>query len=274
MSYDNWKISTQTKVQGAINLHNALCSEALDFFIMTSSISGILGTPGQSNYAAANSFLDSLSRHRRSQNQNSFSIVLPMVLGVGVVAENQELESSLKRKGLYGIEEDKLLECFEASLASHGIGSTADHLVAGLDPAQLQMSLSGDAAADVFWKDDVRFNHVLGQIDHAGRSDALGGSQSILSTITTAGSAGQAISAANDYIIEKLSRILLLGPDDFETESKAIADYGIDSMIGAEFRNWIFKEFATDIPFQKLLGSSFTIRKLSDLVCANQGISV
>jgi hypothetical protein len=62
--------------------------------------------------------------------------------------------------------------------------------------------------------------------------------------------------------------------DEFDLEGKAIADYGLDGMIGAELRNWIFKEFATDIPFQKLLGSSFTITKLSALVCANHGIVI
>ena len=45
-------------------------------------------------------------------------------------------------------------------------------------------------------------------------------------------------------------------------------------MIGAELRNWIFKELGLDIAFQQLLGPSLTIRKFSELVVANQGIQI
>lgn len=45
-------------------------------------------------------------------------------------------------------------------------------------------------------------------------------------------------------------------------------------MIGAELRNWIFKELALDIPFQQLLGPGLTITKFATQVCANQGVSV
>ena len=62
--------------------------------------------------------------------------------------------------------------------------------------------------------------------------------------------------------------------DEFEPDTKRISSYGLDSMIGAELRNWIFKEFALDIPFQQLLGESMTVTRFAGLVCANQGIVV
>ncbi|KAL8921987.1 MAG: hypothetical protein Q9208_005441 [Pyrenodesmia sp. 3 TL-2023] len=268
MTYENWQISTTTKVQGAINLHKALANTPLDFFVMTSSVSGTLGTPGQSNYAAANSFLDAIAKHRRAHGLRAVSLILPMVLGVGVVAENNEIEEALKRKGMYGIDEEHLLEAFETAMS---IQDSADHLVVGLDPAKLQRSMAAAGTTDNFWTEDVRFNNLLATM-RSSSGEGVSAGKSVLASIKSAPSPAEAADVATEAIVGKLGRMLMLDEDQFDLDAKSIGDHGLDSMIGAEFRNWVFKEFAMDVPFQQLLAPSLTIARFSVQVCESMGI--
>ncbi|RYP61915.1 hypothetical protein DL771_009957 [Monosporascus sp. 5C6A] len=259
MPFENWKTSTDPKVRGAANLHAALGNTPLDFFIMTSSVSGTLGTPGQGNYAAANSYLDALALHRRAAGQVATSIILPMVLGVGVIAENTKLEDSLKQKGMYGIDEEQLLEAFEAAIVSQSQQHVPSHVVVGLDPYKLQKAAKNAEVSSSFWMEDVRFNHVVHDMESSA-DDA-------------AGSPAEAMGAVTEHFTGKLARMLMLSPDDFEADIKSVADYGIDSMIGAELRNWIFKEYRLDIPFQQLLAPTLTIGNFAKQVCSAAGVS-
>jgi polyketide synthase 7 len=64
----------RAKVDGAWNLHELTRDLDLSAFVMFSSMAGIVGTPGQGNYAAANSFLDGLAAHRRAHGLAGLSV--------------------------------------------------------------------------------------------------------------------------------------------------------------------------------------------------------
>ncbi|KAI1474013.1 polyketide synthase [Daldinia eschscholtzii] len=277
LTYDSWVTSVKPKVLGSSNLHEATKDLDLDFFIMTSSVSGTLGTPGQSNYAAGNAYMDTLARLRRQQGKRAAAIVLPMVLGVGVVAENAALEDSLKRKGMYGIDEDGLLDSFEVAIVEQGNPESVDfdHVVVGLDPSLLgKAKAEAEGDVDVFWAVDPRFSTLLHAMESGSKNDVGGGADSILARVKNAATPAEAVAAVEEHFIAKLSRVLMLDLEDFEGEGRSVASFGIDSMIGAELRNWIFKELGLDIAFQQLLGPSLTIKGFSQLVVANQGIQI
>ena len=91
MKLDQWKDAVWPKVQGSWNLHKLLPS-GLDFFIMLSSISGIMGNRGQANYAAGNTFMDALAHHRVHSGERATSLNLGFFLSAGVVKESAALE--------------------------------------------------------------------------------------------------------------------------------------------------------------------------------------
>jgi NAD(P)-dependent dehydrogenase (short-subunit alcohol dehydrogenase family) len=62
------------KAVGARLLDVLTVDDPLDWFVMFASAAGVLGSPGQANYAAANAFLDALAHDRRRRGRHALSI--------------------------------------------------------------------------------------------------------------------------------------------------------------------------------------------------------
>ena len=74
------------KVRGGWALHKLTLEDPLDFFILFSSGAALLGSPGQSNYAAANGFLDGLAHYRQARGLPALSINWGSWAEVGMAA--------------------------------------------------------------------------------------------------------------------------------------------------------------------------------------------
>ncbi|TVY18290.1 Reducing polyketide synthase DEP5 [Lachnellula arida] len=280
MTYSKYMAAVVPKVRGAQSLHTALADAQLDFFVMTSSISATLGNPGQTNYCAANSFLDALAWHRNLNGLPAISLVLPMILDVGVVAENEDIEISLARKAMYGIDEREMLRSFETAMMqptpSPATASSGNaQIILGLEPAYLAAALSADDAADAYWVSDARLANLSATVKEIqGAGSGRRSESNFASQLKSAVAEGPdfVIQAIASHIMHRCSRILMVALEDFSFDGQSIADYGLDSMIGAELRNWLFKEFELDISFQHLLAPTVTFKKLAHIVAAKIGV--
>src|SRR5579871_4459747 len=89
MTYHQYQLAIGPKVRGSWGLQ-AFLDKDLDFFVMLSSITSMVGNRGQANYAAVNSYLDALARQLVSRGVKAVSINLGTIKSVGYVAENYE----------------------------------------------------------------------------------------------------------------------------------------------------------------------------------------
>lgn len=103
MTPDRFEKVLRPKCGGALNLHESTKEEKLDHFICISSISSLIGNPGQASYIAANSFLDAFAHYRRSNGLPASVINLGVLAETGVVARDKNIAVMLDTAGITGL---------------------------------------------------------------------------------------------------------------------------------------------------------------------------
>ena len=221
------------KVLGARNLDALTRDTALDFFVLFSSATTLMGNPGQANYVAANAAMESLAAERRARGAPGLAVAWGAIGEVGHVAEDDKLAKSLTEKiGLALLPPRRAFAMLEEALAS---------------PA----AMVGIAALD--WR-------RLAVLPSVARSPAFAALRE---------GAGQDDSAADEDVAEFAKRLATLPPREaLELVTRRIADhvakvtqaeggldpgkpiveFGLDSLMAVELQMGLEKQFAVSLP--------------------------
>ena len=107
----------RAKLDAAVYLDELTRNHTLSSFILFSSLSGLLGTPGQANYAAANTFLDALAQHRRVNGQVATSLAWGPWDEGGMAAQLNESDTArIQKMGISFLSQQQGLTLFDAAL--------------------------------------------------------------------------------------------------------------------------------------------------------------
>ncbi|OJZ89749.1 hypothetical protein ASPFODRAFT_183092 [Aspergillus luchuensis CBS 106.47] len=285
MPHNAWHTTMGPKVRGTWNLHDVLRKKGrdsqLDFFVMTSSISGTIGTATESNYCAANSFLDAFARYRNHLGLPAISIGYGMISEVGYLHEHSDIEALMKRGGVHPINEDELIQIMNMALVNqrprtwdprydHLAGS---HILTGVEFTSLQEQRERGFEGD---------NHVLADPRAAlftasfargaageGKSETQNAAAQLPGDIARALRNNQNVESCLDalraVVSKKMSNLILLPENDLKAD-QPLGDSALDSMLAAEFRTFVFRMFEVDIPFVVLLKRSTTVNHLVDII--------
>ena len=229
-SWDRFEQVLWPKVLGAWHLHRATLELDLDLFILFSSVTGVVGNPGQTNHGAANAFLDQLAAHRRTLGLPGQSMAWGAWSGIGEAEEQRErIEKQLAYSGAGWISPQQGMKAFEWLVRQDVTLSTvtaADWSVIGEELESRPPFLE-----DLFVK----------KIARVRKDDDPASSEGLLSQLREA-PAEEKRNFLAAFIQEEIKAVLRLASRPSATAS--FFDLGMDSLMAVELRNRLNRAFS------------------------------
>ena len=235
------------KVDGAWNLHALTLHRPLDFFVLFSSVSSLVGNPGQANYVAANAFLDAFAHYRRSLGLPAMTINWGHVAGAGYVSRHKELSELLTSRGFLGLSPHQVMEALSRTLQKKPIQMGVmrmdwQKVARSLSTAELSQRLSALAgASSLEQQGGEEGSRIREALLHAKPEER----EEIVQT----------------YIREQVARVLGASASKLDAD-RPLNELGLDSLMGVELKNRVESDLALSLPMRELMQSP-TINSLS-----------
>ncbi len=217
----------RAKALGGLYLHELTENLSLSEFVLFSSVSSIVGSPGQANYAAANTMLDGLASYRRSLGLSATSINWGSWSDVGMAASLQSADHERwKTAGVGWIDPVAGMQWMERILQA-GLVQAA---VMPMDWKKFCSRIPRNAMPS--WLRLIASEHLPKNVEQSGATPEL---LHILRSSRT----GNEIAIVRDHIVALAVRTLGLNSEQPPEMQRPLGDLGFDSLTGVEFCNAI-----------------------------------
>ena len=245
------------KVLGSWNLHLASLKLRLDYFVMQSSITSVMGNTGQSNYGAGNAFMDSLAHYRRSLGKCGQSINWgPLEVGM---AKDPNTVSMLAKSGYFALSTLEISYCLTDVLLHNSIQITLGRF----DWNIIAKMLSTNAMASIRPK-YRRLVADMGKLPRAGSSATEAHSIGLQSKLRAIPETDW-MKTTIHLVLHTVATIFALDPAQIGKET-ALSVLNIDSMLAMTLSNDIEDNTNCKIPVVYLLSEEATIESVAEMI--------
>jgi NADPH:quinone reductase-like Zn-dependent oxidoreductase/acyl carrier protein len=229
------------KVDGADNLDRLTRALPLDYFVLFSSATTVIGNPGQAAYVAANGFLEGLARERRSAGLPALAVAWGAIADVGVLARGGATRDSLaQRAGARGIKARAALDALGEALAKPIAGASIVIADVNWSTARAHLPLMASPTYGRL---------ARGEAASAASADAVIDLDDLAARLGPA----QARRAVADVLVEEIGRILQM-PRDEVSRTRPLAEIGLDSLMAVELAISMETRFGLDAPLGAAAG--------------------
>lgn len=245
------------KLEGARLLDRLSAEHALDFFVLYSSATTLLGNPGQSVYVAANHWLEGLAASRRARGLPATCARWGAIEDAGFLARNEKTREALKNR-LGG----------DALMADHALACLGEMIVTDQQALALGKPGRSLGVLELEWGALARFlpTAATPRFDEiARRAGDDDGSQAQQDDIAAAlaGLSGEALQTAIVEILKgELSKILLIDMAAIDV-NKSVYDMGFDSLMGVELMTAVEARLGISIPVM-MISEAATLWRLAE----------
>ena len=243
------------KAIGAWNLDAETTDDALDYFVMFSSLTSTFGNPLQANYAAANAYLDALAHHRRAQGRHALAVNWGPLAQVGYVSRHRDVAEYLERQGYGAFTPEQAFEVLATLLRRDAAHMTA----ARIDWAR--WAESAPAAASSAMLRQFAPSRAPGAARGA-ESDSLRGELAALG-------ADERRARVLAFLRERVGKVLGISPAKL-ADDRPLTTIGFDSLIAVELLTVLHMQLGVELPAVKILQGA-TIEGLATLVLEQLG---
>ena len=235
------------KLLGAWHLHSLTLDIPIDHFVVYSSVTTLIGNPGQANYVAANAGLEGLSELRRGMGLPATCIGWGPIGDVGYLSRQAAVKDSLgQRLGAAPLSSAQALGLLDELLA----GSGAPCAAANFDWAVLARVLPSAHSA--------RFE----QINRTSRPGQASASERIDVLALIAGkSAAEAVSLVRDMVAHEVAQVLCIAVERVDT-ARSLHDQGMDSLMAVELALGLEQRFGVKLPAM-MLGDGMAVDRVA-----------
>lgn len=228
----------EVKVRGAANLDRLTRDDGLELFLLFSSVTTMLGNPGQSNYVIANGYLEGLARARRAAGLPALAVGFGAIADTGFLARNAEVNEMLsKRIGKTAMKAREALEQVENYIAADDGGvEAAAVMIAEVDWNAVRLLPISRTAL---------FEPVM---RHIGSSAAVSdGDEVDLEALVEGKSPEEAERLLHELVAAEIASILRVAEDSI-TPDKILKEIGLDSLMAMELGMSFQQKTGFEIP--------------------------